>query len=1286
METLALLDSGATVTLIDKSITKELHLVGQSTAMNLQWLDGTTHSQSVVKQVYVEVKGQHSQSKWYKLNECYAVDRLHLPEVKLCREELIQSFPYLEKVEFKSIHGHPKILIGENHATLIATHQLVHDVKNTPVASLTPLGWVISGVIEDRKRRCPAKNTVCHISDDRELIELIKSSFSLDNVGIKHPIKPLICREDEEALEILRRTTKRVGQRFEAGLLWKTPRKPMPDSRPQAIRRDQQICLKMARDIQFEQAYTERMKYQIEENRLLPLNEDDRQLPSTETWYLPHFGVENPNKSKMRIVLDAAAEVEGVSLNSRLLSGPNLIKPLQNVLMHFRTGEHGFTGDIKDMFPQISIRKEDQNFQRVMYHGTEYKMTAMTFGATCSPATAVYVKDLNALEWGKEYPEARLEITDHHYVDDYLGSHDNEEKAIQLILDVIEVHRRGGFEIRNFVSSSQKILNEIPANLRLQTPIVNMDFEQQMEKVLGLWWEPLTDVFSFRCQYEVSTDIPTKREALRTLMRVYDPLGFVAQFVSRGRIIFQQVWRSGIGWDEKLPDEIYKTWKSWTIQLSQLNEVEVPRCLASALMRKERLELHIFTDASEDAIAAVAYLRCITDHAIHVSFVMAKTKVAPLKAVSIARLELQGALIGSRLATYITTEYKVDICERRFWTDSTIVLQWIKSDSRTYKPFVGNRVGEIQETTETSEWKWVPTELNVADIATRDKGETNFSSDSSWYRGPDFLYSRDIACMFPRRETDNEEVDKEFIGVTSNVKWEAPIDSSKYLKWDHLHRVAAYVYRFVRACKEKWRTKPYHAIRPSTKFLSATDWKGGEMYLLRIAQWESFRFNMTDDAVYDQRGFRSLRIEEGNPLFPLNPVMDSNGLLRADGRLNYMPHVSAEFKNPIILHAENRIVQLMMTATHERLGHWGVDYTLSELRTRFHIIKGRVSLKGIQSGCKQCQMNRVKPQMPIMGQLPSERLEMHVIPFQYTGCDMFGPMYVRRGRSELKRYGCIFTCLSTRAVHLEMCNDLTTDSFLLALRRFFARRTVPVKIISDCGSNFRGADKELRREAAKLNHEKIAEKMAQLQIEWQFNPPLAPHMGGCWERMVGLVKKVIKQTTELSKHLPSEEVLTTLLAEAENIVNSRPLLILSDSGESLTPNHFLKHQKSTSTAGGKFEDTDLILSKEWRKAQRLTDHFWQIWLKYYAPTLTNRPKWRKDGEPVKVGDRVVVVDPNLPRNIWPTGRIISTTESQDGKIRVVRVKMEEDGREYTRPVSRLAVLQPPTIMSEGKDE
>uniref|UniRef100_A0A1B0D334 DUF5641 domain-containing protein n=1 Tax=Phlebotomus papatasi TaxID=29031 RepID=A0A1B0D334_PHLPP len=171
-------------------------------------------------------------------------------------------------------------------------------------------------------------------------------------------------------------------------------------------------------------------------------------------------------------------------------------------------------------------------------------------------------------------------------------------------------------------------------------------------------------------------------------------------------------------------------------------------------------------------------------------------------------------------------------------------------------------------------------------------------------------------------------------------------------------------------------------------------------------------------------------------------------------------------------------------------------------------------------------------------------------------------------------------------------------------------------------------------------------------------------------------------STEFTKHSPSDEVLSTLFAEAANMVNSRPLLELSDSGESLTPNHFLHHHKSSLTSGGIFDDKDLILRKEWREAQRLADHFWQMWLKHYAPTLTNRPKWRESGEPVKVNDRVVVIDSNRPRNYWPIGRVIETRPGYDGKVRIVKIKMEDDGKEYVRSVARLAVLRPPPLIED----
>ncbi|XP_059612589.1 uncharacterized protein LOC132259062 [Phlebotomus argentipes] len=1288
LSTFALLDSGATVTLIDKGIAEHLTLRGKPTSMRLQWLDGVARSQDTVTCVNLQVKGQYEKAKWFNLDHSYVIENLKLPETNVDREKLTRNYPYLSNVKFESIrHERPTILIGEDNAKLIATQQMVHDANYKPVASLTALGWVISGMIESRQRQNASKQMVCHASDNAELIELLKHSFSLESVGIRPAAEPRLTKDEQLAYEILNNTTKRMGNRFEAGLLWRVPRTSMPASRAAAWRRLQQTEAKMDRDPEFGRLYVEKMQHYLNEGYMIPLEESDSAVPAEETWYLPHFGVMNPNKpGKLRIVLDAAAEVNGVSLNKRLVSGPDLTTYLPKLLMQFRVGLHGFVGDIKEMFHQVRIRGEDQNYQRILWRAMdrdripqEYKMTVMIFGATCSPTIAAYVKNRNATDYRDEYPAAVQEIVDKHYVDDYLGSSDSVDEAVQLIHEVVDIHKKGGFEIRNFVSSSQEVLKKIPSEIRLQKSMVDLDLEPKFEKVLGVWWEPLTDVFSFRGQTDIPLDTtPTKRQALCTLMKVYDPMGFVAQFIIRGRIILQKIWRTGIEWDDQMPFEIYQTWRGWVEQLQCLEEVEIPRCYAPIHMKKGRVELHTFTDASEDAYATVIYLRFIVDDQIHVSLVKSKAKVSPLKAVSIPRLELQGAVIGSRLASFVAANIGIAIHRRIFWTDSTVALHWIKSDSRNFKPFVANRVGEIQEVSDPAEWRWVPTDLNVADLATRDKGSTDFAPTSVWYRGPEFLHQSENTWPKQREEETPLVAIAE---IAEDTQFKSPINSKNYVKWHHMLKVAAFVFRFQRACKERWRTKCNKEHR-KIGTLDAADWKGGEEYLIKIAQRESFQIGGVMEEATDTTKLRPCIVDKSSVLYKFNPAIDQKGFIRADGRLQRMPRVSPEFRNPVILHAGNRIVQLMLNSYHERLGHWGADHTLAELRTRFEIIKGRVTLKKLQRGCKICQIARAKPRIPIMGQLPPERLESHVIPFTYTGCDMFGPIMAKAGRSEVKRYGMIFTCLVTRAVHLELCTSMSTDSFLMALRRFFAHHTVPKKIMSDCGTNFRGAKKELAEERSKLNFEDVTQRMAQLNVEWVFNPPYAPHMGGCWERLIASVKHALKMSTELSAHPPSDEVLATLLAEAANMVNSRPLLELSDSGESLTPNHFLRHHKSSLTSGGTFDDKDLVLRKEWRKSQRLADHFWQIWTKHYAPTLSNRPKWRESEETVKVNDRVVVMDPNRPRNYWPTARVIKIRPGYDKKVRVVVIRMEEDQKEYTRPVARLGVLQPPMLTQD----
>jgi len=212
--------------------------------------------------------------------------------------------------------------------------------------------------------------------------------------------------------------------------------------------------------------------------------------------------------------------------------------------------------------------------------------------------------------------------------------------------------------------------------------------------------------------------------------------------------------------------------------------------------------------------------------------------------------------------------------------------------------------------------------------------------------------------------------------------------------------------------------------------------------------------------------------------------------------------------------------------------------------------------------------------------------------------DYFGPMEVTIGRRREKRYGVLFTCLSTRAIHLEIAPSLTTDSAINAIRRMANRRGTPKEIYSDNGTNLRGADKELQKALKGLDQNGIRRELTTTKIDWHFIPPAAPHLGGSWERMVRSVKTSLRAV--LNEKAPKEDDLATLFTEAENLVNSRPLTRVSDDpddDECLTPNHFLIGSSGSSQPPGTFNDRDLSIKARWKYSQRLADHFWKRWLK-----------------------------------------------------------------------------------------
>ena len=311
---------------------------------------------------------------------------------------------------------------------------------------------------------------------------------------------------------------------------------------------------------------------------------------------------------------------------------------------------------------------------------------------------------------------------------------------------------------------------------------------------------------------------------------------------------------------------------------------------------------------------------------------------------------------------------------------------------------------------------------------------------------------------------------------------------------------------------------------------------------------------------------------------------------------------------------------------------------------------------------------------PMMAALPAFRLQHHQPAFTHTAVDYFGPIEVIIFRRKVKRWGCLFTCLSSRAVHLEMAYALDTDGFLSALFRFEGRRGTPAAYYSDNGTNFVGAVRELSDCVDRLEHAKLTSQLAIRGTKWFFNPPASPHFGGSWERLVRSAK--IALVAILGNQTLTDEVLISALIQAENLLNGRPLTYVSVNAsdpEALTPNHLLLGRANSGIAPDVFNEKDMSFKKRWRFSQTLADHFWRRWMREYAPNLTERRKWFRPQRNLKIGDIVVVIDPATPRGQWPLGRVLEIFTGTDSIVRSARVKTATSS--YHRPAVKLCLLE-----------
>ncbi|KAL7852267.1 hypothetical protein SRHO_G00180520 [Serrasalmus rhombeus] len=413
-------------------------------------------------------------------------------------------------------------------------------------------------------------------------------------------------------------------------------------------------------------------------------------------------------------------------------------------------------------------------------------------------------------------------------------------------------------------------------------------------------------------------------------------------------------------------------------------------------------------------------------------------------------------------------------------------------------------------------------------------------------------------------------------------------------------------------------------------------------------------------------------VRKGSHLCKLNPVM-IDGILRVGGRLRRAA-IPEEAKYPAILPKDHRISELIVQEVHKETCHGGRNHVLSQLRQKYWIPNATALIRKVLSKCVTCRRLQGGTGQQLMADLPTNRVLPDEPPFTKTGVDYFGPFNVKRGRSTVKRYGIIFTCLTVRAVHIEMAQSLDTDSFIHALRRFIARRGQVLEMRSDNGTNFVGAERELKKAIQEWNTSKIENTLLQHSIKWMFNPPSGSHHGGVWERMIRSIRKVLNTTLRMQNL--DEEGLHTFLCEAEAILNSRPITTPSNDPndmEALTPNHLLLLKTRPSMPPGLFEREDLYARRRWRQVQYMADIFWKKWVREYLPELQKHQKWTRVSRNYVPGDIVLIVDESPERNSWVLGRVTHTVQDEHGLVRRVRVKTNTS--ELDRSITKICLLQ-----------
>ena len=1172
----------------------------------------------------------------------------HLPNPKIT--ELKRKFQRLKRIQFSDEDSSDQqlpvhIIFGAaEYQRIRSTEQPIVGVNpdTDPGAEFTMLGWMLFGrqILESST----AEKGFFVKSSQKDFEQLC----NVDVLGLTDPPN----NDSEFHEDFTQHLLKKEGGYYETRLPWKADHPDLPRNKELAMARLRSTTRRLEMTGKLED-YHDVMQEHIQEGII----EKIPQKPSGETvHYIPHQAVirEDAESTKLRIVYDCSAKQNPQlpSLNDCLETGPALQPLLFDIILRNRMKRYCITGDIRKAFLQIRINEQDRDAQRILWYDNlkdrnimEYRFTRVIFGAGPSPYILGATLQKHVLEYKEGYPETANALLKDTYVDDIQYGGDSVEELTRFKDQATEIMKEGGFTLHKWHSNVASMESTVVEKGREEEDGVkqqtNSDEKlRNTSKILGIKWDKEEDLLQMNFKSCFQSDQPvTKRKMLAVINGIFDLLGWVSPVSITAKILFSELCLEKVSWDENLPEDVQRRWNLWIKGLKACPTITIPRSIVNT--KAGELSLHGFADASKQAVCAAVYLMVTSpDGMVDTNLLVAKSRISP-KNTTIPRLELVAAHTLAKLLRHVTeTLSSFEIDDIHLWSDSTTTLFWLASKG-TWSQYVRNRVKAIHD---LGEWQWhyVPTDQNPSDLGTR--GVPPAKLDDFWFKGPQWLSDIHFWPIQPEI-AETEQAARESLprkkeqtlmvrenGNNDRHDWGNSL-IQKFSYWKLL-RVTALVKRFADNCRVKEKRKGP---------ITTEEISSAETFWLRFAQ-ENQELNS-----------------------PMELRKDDMGVWRCFGRVPGY--------HPAFLPRKSLLSTRIIQHCHKATVHGGVQSTMVRVREQFWIPQLRQMVKAVCFKCNGCKKHRAKG-MPSRGiaALPSFRAEF-CEPFATTGVDFAGPLYYKANKKQIKKaYIVLFTCSSTRAVHLTLCKDMTTEEFKKTLKWFVARRGKPHLMVSDNAKTFAATKKWLE---SLQNSEEINGYLASQSIKWSFNLSRAPWWGGFFERLIGVMKSALSKV--IGNALLSFTELEETLLDVECFMNNRPLTYLGEEFDKqvITPNIMLRGERATLLEDNveTLED-QADVAKRLKYIKRCKEQLRKRWIGEYLRALEERKRSHvsPDENKLNTGRVVLIKDSTKNKGQWRIGRVEGEIVGRDGVVRGYKIRTGS-GYVVERPLQLIADLE-----------